>query len=461
MSGVGARRAGAVAGIASLLAAGTAVGLAAERYAIGRIRRTDGELEEPFGLLPADRTRTVETEDGVTLRVEEVGPVDAPLTAVFVHGYCLSMGSWHYQRQGLAGPDLRMVFYDQRRHGRSGRAPSETATIDQLGRDLAVVLDEVVPAGPAVLVGHSMGGMTLMALADQYPERFSDRIVGVALLSTSTGRLAEVTLGMPAALARLRAPVLPLVLRGMRSRAALIERSRRIGSDIAWLFTRRYSFGSTDVSPALVEYVGELIAATSVEVIADFFPALTAHDKLAALEVLKSVETLILVGDKDLLTPMEHSEAMADVLPDADLVVVDGAGHLAMMERPDLVNLLLDGFLQRATALASRRRASRRGRRRGLAGAVPRILVEGRGLGVTGAAGNGAAGSGTDGGRADGSGTDGGRADGSRADGSGADGSGADGSGADGGGTDGGGPDTGQGGGRRGLGWRGLGWGAR
>ena len=347
--GARARRAGAVAGIASLLAAGTAVGLAAERYAIGRIRRGDGEAEEPFGLLPADRSRLLHTCDGIPLRVEEVGPADAPLTAVFVHGYALSMGSWHYQRQGLAGPDLRMVFYDQRSHGQSGRAPSETASIDQLGHDLAEVVDELVPTGPVVLIGHSMGGMTVMALADQYPEWFGDRVVGVALLSTSTGRLAEVTLGMPAALARLRAPVLPLVLRGMRSRAALIERSRRIGSDIAWLFTRRYSFGSTDVSPALVEYVGELIAATSVEVIADFFPALTAHDKLAALEVLRSVETLILVGDKDLLTPMEHSEAMAAVLPDADLIVVDGAGHLAMMERPDLVNLLLQGFLRRAS----------------------------------------------------------------------------------------------------------------
>ncbi len=356
------RRAGLVAGVAGLVAAGAAVGLAAERYAIGRIRGApDPEGDEPFGQLSADRIRTVTTDDGLPLAVEELGPRDAPLTVVFVHGYCLAMGSWHYQRLGLADmtrPRIRMVFYDHRSHGRSGRASSGTATIDQLGSDLGRVLDEVVPTGPVALIGHSMGGMTIMALADQHPEWFGSRVVGVALLSTSTGRLAEVSLGFPALAARLRAPVLPVALRLMRSRAALIERSRKLGSDIAWLLTRRYSFGSSDVSPALVEYVGHLITATPVEVVADFFPALNAHDKLSALGQLRHVETLIIVGDKDLLTPVEHSRRMAEALPAAELLVLEGAGHLAMMERPALVNLRLRAFLHRAARAATRGSAS-------------------------------------------------------------------------------------------------------
>ncbi|HEX6754749.1 MAG TPA: alpha/beta hydrolase [Mycobacteriales bacterium] len=351
------KRAGIVAGVAGLVAAGAAVGLAAERYAIGRIRGgPDPETDQPFGRLPADRIRTVVTEDGVPLAVEEVGPRTAPLTVIFVHGYCLTMGSWHYQRIGLADmtrPRVRMVFYDARSHGRSGRAPSETATIDQLGRDLHRVLDDLAPTGPVALIGHSMGGMTIMALADQHPELFGSRVVGVALLSTSTGKLADVTLGLPAITAKLRAPVLPLALRVMRSRAALIERSRRIGSDIAWLLTRRYSFGSTDVSPALVEYVGQMITATPVEVVADFFPALTAHDKLAALPTLAGIETLIVVGDKDLLTPVEHSRRMAEALPHAELLVLEGAGHLAMLERPTVVTLRLRAFLHRAARSAA------------------------------------------------------------------------------------------------------------
>ena len=61
-------------------------------------------------------------------------------------------------------------------------------TIDQLGRDLKAVIDAAAPEGPLVLVGHSMGGMTVMALADQYPELIRDRVVGVAFVGTSCGR---------------------------------------------------------------------------------------------------------------------------------------------------------------------------------------------------------------------------------------------------------------------------------
>jgi pimeloyl-ACP methyl ester carboxylesterase len=348
---------GIAAGVAGLVAAGAAVGLATERYAIGRVRsRPDPEADQPYGQLGPDRTSVVRTDDGIPLEVEEVGPADAPLTVVFVHGLGLALGSWHYQWLGLADmtrPRLRMVFYDQRSHGRSGRAPADTVTINQLGDDLLRVLTEVAPSGPVVLVGHSMGGMAVMSLVDRHPELFGPRVIGVALISTSTGRLSEVSFGLPAMTARLRAPVMPLVLRTMRSRPGLIERGRKIGADLAWLLTRHYSFGSSEVSPALVDYVERLIAGTPVDVVAEFFPALTGHDKLGSLSRLAGLEVLIVVGDKDLLTPEEHSRRMAQLLPHAELLVLDGAGHLAMMERPALVNLRLRAFLHRAYRAAA------------------------------------------------------------------------------------------------------------
>ncbi len=106
--------------------------------------------------------------------------------------------------------------------------------------------------------------------------------------------------------------------------------------------------------------MGQMIAATPVDVLADFYPALVGYDKLAALPVLRPIPTLIMVGDKDLLTPVEHSRAMAAELPDAELVVVAGAGHLAMMERDALVNLHLRAFLHRAARAGSGRRANER-----------------------------------------------------------------------------------------------------
>ena len=339
-----------------VVATGAAVGLAAERYAVGRVRlRPDPDAREPFFLLPADRTRTVLTEDGVPLHVEEVGPADAPLTVVFVHGYVQEMAVWHYQRQELAADSPgRLVFYDHRSHGRSGRGAPETATIDQLGRDLHTVLSEVVPHGPVVLVGHSMGGMTVMALADAHPELFGPRVVGVALLATSTGRLAELTFGLPTAVLPVTRRVLPWVTRGMRARPQPFERGRRVGTDLAFVLTRLGGFGDRDVSPALVQLVEQMAAQTPVDVIAEFYETFTTHDKLAALDVLRRVETLVLAGSKDRMTPVEHSQEMADALPDAQLVVVEGAGHMVLLERPALVTLQLRALVARATRTAAR-----------------------------------------------------------------------------------------------------------
>jgi pimeloyl-ACP methyl ester carboxylesterase len=88
------------------------------------------------------------TEDGVPLHVEEVGPADAEPTVVLVHGYTQEMAVWHYQRKALAADNPgRLVFYDQRAHGRSGRGPAERSTIDQLGRDLHAVLAATAPTG--------------------------------------------------------------------------------------------------------------------------------------------------------------------------------------------------------------------------------------------------------------------------------------------------------------------------
>ncbi len=344
---------GAAVGV---VATGAALGLAAERYAVGRTRlRPDPAADEPFFHLPADRTRTVRTEDGVALHVEEVGPADARLTVVLVHGYTQEMAVWHYQRKALAADQVgRVVLYDHRSHGRSGRGRPETATIDQLGRDLHVVLQEVVPEGPVVLVGHSMGGMTIMALADAHPELFGTRVVGVALIGTSTGKLADLTFGLPSAVLPVTRRVLPWVTRGMRRRPQPFERTRRVGTDLAFLVTRFGGFGDRDVSPSLVQLVEQMAANTPVDVIAEFYDTFTTHDKLTAIEVLRDVETLLLVGSRDLLTPVSHSQAMAEVLPAAHLVVVEGAGHMVALERPELVTLQLRALIGRAVRAAAR-----------------------------------------------------------------------------------------------------------
>ncbi|MED7927636.1 alpha/beta hydrolase [Nonomuraea sp. LP-02] len=335
--------AGALVGAAS---AGVAAAAMAKRYAVGRIRlRPDTEASEPFGELRG-RERTHITSDGVALHVELDGPDDAPLTIVFCHGYCLNLESWHYQRKDLRD-NYRLVLWDQRSHGRSQRAQADESMIDRLGDDLAEVIEEFVP-GPCVLVGHSMGGMTIMALADRHPGLFGDKIRAVALLSTSAGKLAELTLGLPAMLSKVVHKVAPGTVSMLGKRGAFIDRTRSVGSDIAFLITRYMGFGdSKNVSPTVVDFAESMIRATPTEVFADFYPALMNHDKLAALDVLGSVPTAIMVGDGDWLTPPDHSKAIAAALPKAQLTEVPDTSHLIQLERPGVVNDALRDLAKR------------------------------------------------------------------------------------------------------------------
>ncbi|MEU6996826.1 alpha/beta hydrolase [Nonomuraea sp. NPDC046570] len=334
--------AGAIVGVAS---AGVAAAALAKRYAVGRIRlRPDLEANEPFGELHG-REHTLTTSDGVALHIEVDGPEDAPLTVVLCHGYTLNLESWHYQRRDLR-EDHRIVAWDQRSHGLSQRTTAEDSTIDRLGEDLAEVIETYVP-GPCVLVGHSMGGMTIMALADRHPELFGDRIRGVALISTSAGKLAEITLGLPALLSRVVHKVTPGTVSLLGKKGALVDKTRHVGNDIAFLMLRHLGFGdSKHVSPTLVDFVESMIRSTPTEVIADFYPALMNHDKLSALDVLDPVPTAILVGDKDWLTPPEHSRAIAAALPNARLTELPDTSHLIQLERPGAVNEALRDLIK-------------------------------------------------------------------------------------------------------------------
>ncbi len=357
------KRAGAFGLAVSAVAAGAAIGLAAERYAIGRsFRRDQRAKSEPFGQLRGE-PRYVTAEDGVQLyvEVEEPEQAESPVTLVFSHGYVLNQDSWHYQRKEFRRR-FRCVFWDQRGHGRSWRGAPETANIDQLGRDLRAVLEATAPDGPVVLIGHSMGGMTVMALADQYPELFGDRVLGVGLVSTSAGRLADVTLGIPAYTAKIVRRLAPRLMETLRRQAELIERGRRASSDLSYVLTKRYSFAS-DVPPALVEFAAEIIESTPIDVVADFYPAFDSHDKLRALPVLQRTETLVLVGERDLLTPVEHSAAIVDAVPGAELVIVPHGGHLVMLEHPEVVNRHIVELVERCARYLAAERQSRRDRR--------------------------------------------------------------------------------------------------
>jgi pimeloyl-ACP methyl ester carboxylesterase len=330
---------------AGTLAAGAAVGAAAERAFMARTARRDDEWElEGFDAqileLPA--------EDGTLLHVEIDEPHDpgaAGVTVIFAHGYALSLDSWYFQRKELHGR-ARLVTYDQRSHGRSGRAEFDTHHVDQLGRDLWHIIEAVAPTGPLVLIGHSMGGMTVMALAEQHPELFADRVYGVVLVATTAGGLKQGSLGLPPVLGGVVNRAAPIAAAALAKRKDVVELGRRSSSDLALVLTRAYSFGSL-ASEQAGRFVARMIDATPIDVLAEFLPALQEHYERGALPILQQTEVLVIVGSSDRLTPQKYSEEIVRAIPGAEFVVIPNGGHMVNIEFHEEVDALIGGLLDR------------------------------------------------------------------------------------------------------------------
>jgi pimeloyl-ACP methyl ester carboxylesterase len=270
-----------ITGVAGVAAAGAVGVVAAERIAVARLRaRADRKGDEPFGTLRG-RELTLMAGDGVPLHVEIDGPDAAPATIIFCHGYTLNQDCWHFQRRDLDGH--RLVFWDQRGHGRSGRSQPSRATINQLGADLRTVIDAATPdGGPVVLVGHSMGGMTIMALAEQHPSLFGTKVAGVVLIATAVRGLDDGSPWMPGLIRPMLRRALPGVLNGVA---------------------------------------------------------------MGQQGTLGRVPVIVMVAGNDRLIAPGHGIELAMEIPSAQLMWVPGAGHALILERPGLVTAAITGLL--------------------------------------------------------------------------------------------------------------------
>jgi pimeloyl-ACP methyl ester carboxylesterase len=297
--------------------------------------------------IQAERS-AVMTADGLRLNVETTGPEKAPVTVLLVHGWTCSTRSWHHQVEGLPrilGPNaVRVVTFDHRGHGRSDPAPPGSMRIEQLAEDLVTVLDEVVGDGPVVYAGHSMGGMTLMALADERPELFGSRIEAAALVSTTSGQASSGAFGLPSRLDAAAAVFAPRAVnlvgarveRSVQRRAAVAARRRRaleVAARLQRPALRQLVFGKK-VDPAEVDLFLADLAVVPGPSYGGFFESILQHDRGHALKVLDQLPVEIMHGTRDRLLPPRHANRMAAELPTARLWMYPGAGHMLMQERP-------------------------------------------------------------------------------------------------------------------------------
>ncbi|MDT0275895.1 alpha/beta fold hydrolase [Blastococcus goldschmidtiae] len=318
-----------------------AVGTALVAGAVARRVRARGLASRMSGSGPA-----VHTDDGVRLHVEVHGPADAPVTVLFSHGFATRSAVYDQQWTALRGR-ARLVRYDQRGHGASGWAGVRSAGVDRLGRDLEQVVDELAGDTPVVVVGHSMGGMAVLALAGRRPELFGTRITGVALLSTraaplpgtgsSSGGQDRVRAGLAAAGAWLLWLVAPAIgaVQPFRSRPGRRLLRRQLFTEAA----------SEDDVRTMSRWWTE----TPTGVLTAYLTSLVTYDQRPAIDALRAVPVLVLAGTADRTIPPDSAPRLARQLGErARLVLVDGAGHMVNVTHAATVDAALDDLLSRS-----------------------------------------------------------------------------------------------------------------
>lgn len=311
----------AAAGVA---AASVAARSAADRKRMEQIVKLDPDL--PFGSVHSIGLHVTAT-DGVDLYVEvdeaETGP-----TIIFAHGWVLNLDSWHYQRLALRGR-ARMVFYDHRSHGRSHRTAASGAKLEQLARDLKTIIDQTAPKGPIILVGHSMGGMTIMKLGELHPELFSKRVQGVVLVSTAAADIMR------------RGSAISRFVPMLRGLSFLVDTGRSLAN---LRLTRQFAIGpDADEKYAVMTY--DMIGKTKTHAFIDFYPIFLSLDARTGLKSLSKTQTVVVAGTEDQLTPYRMSQSIAELVEGSELVTIEKAGHMTPLESNEIVTGVIEKLL--------------------------------------------------------------------------------------------------------------------
>jgi pimeloyl-ACP methyl ester carboxylesterase len=282
--------------------------------------------------------KMIQGASGAQLYVESLGPAGAPMI-VLTHGWGLDSTIWSYAKRDLA--DYRLILWDLPGLGRSKLPKDRALSLDDFASDLATVIEQAGDR-PMVLVGHSIGGMTIQTLARDNPALFARRVAGVVLLNTTFTNPLK-TMVMPRLLTALRWP--------------LIEPMMRLAiwlQPLAWLSAwQSYLSGSAHMANRLgfgryvthsqLEHTTLLATRNPPAVQAKGNLAMFRWDASAVLpEIRKPV--LVLGGDADLVTKLEASQIIADTIPAARLQVVEGVNHMGFLERAGVYNSAIREF---------------------------------------------------------------------------------------------------------------------
>ena len=304
-----------------------------------RRRRNDPAAAEKFGDRRGQRARHLKLPDGASIFIEEAGP-RSTRGAVFLHGSALRTDLWHYQMPGINSH--RLVFYDLRGHGLSQPKGDAEFSIATLAHDLKAVIEDA-RLDEVVLVGHSIGGMIALELCVMWPDLVGTVVKGLVLANTTYGPAAETLIG-GAAVARLeRLTRRPLDVIG--SQAGHLDRLRKIirPSDAIFWGVAITAFGP-GASAKQIDFTYDMLAETPSDMVFDLvrsYRDFDVRDRLGDVDV----PALVIGGTNDRLTVCKASEEIAAALPLGRLELLEGCGHMSMLERHRDFNRMVQDFL--------------------------------------------------------------------------------------------------------------------
>ncbi|WP_018296519.1 alpha/beta fold hydrolase [Corynebacterium lubricantis] len=304
----------------------------------GRLHST----ERTPGLTDLDAEGVVDN-DGVGVHYYEVGSAEAPVTVVYIHGFTLAAESYYQQVDALREMDVRQVLVDLRGHGQTGAVRPELCSVDLAADDVWAVIQARNVSGPVILVGHSLGGLVALSLSRRYSGKFN--LAGLVMINSSVEELADQ--GVPQILAT---PTADAVYKAVETSPVEADKFREevtkiIAPGLAVAVFQR------DTDWELVDFHAAMIHETPLETFVGYFDDLQEHEELQAGPSLRGVPGYILVGAKDDVTPLAQADRLNEIWPEAYLQVIPHAGHMLLLETPEVVNAAIQRLVRRATSM--------------------------------------------------------------------------------------------------------------
>ena len=294
---------------------------------------------EPFDNRSGE-VHEVRRPDGTVLRVECYGPVDAP-PIVMTHGWGCDSTEWFYAKKHLADR-FRLILWDEPGLGLSKKPDNNDYRLEKLAADLGAVL-EFVGDQPAVLVGHSIGGMIVLTFCKAFSPSLSQRVAGIVLAHTTYTNPVRTT-KRAAFYTAIETPVLIPLLHLTIALWPLVWVMNWLSylNGSAHRSTHKESFAGTETRGQL-DFFARFMPRGRPDVLARGMLGMIDYDATATLKTIP-VPTLVIVGDQDSTTLPEAGEYIKRHVPRAELETLSPAKHLGLIEQHGAFDKLVAEF---------------------------------------------------------------------------------------------------------------------